>query len=161
MENTFVSRISAAVSAVMISTLCLSPLQAETIGEWSVESASTVCSAGTSKDGASMILITSKGGASGILIKPASQDAISLGTSYKLQISFNGEGDHDLTSSAINFGGAKVLILEIPGAKIAAGEADGFSMRVKMNGMVLFEKDMHGARDAFAAFVACSKKFGA
>ena len=161
MKNSFFNRISTAASALLISTMGLSPLHADTIGEWSVESGSTVCSAGTSNNGASMILITSKSGASGILIKPASQDAIELGTSYKLQISLNGEGDRDLTSSAIKFGGAKVLILEIPGAKIAAGEADGFAMRVKMNGTVLFEKDMHGAHDAFAAFVACSKNFGA
>lgn len=161
MQNSWSRTLWTTAIGGLTSTMLQAPARAETIGDWTVDSASTVCSAGTSQNGASMILITSKSGASGILIKPASQDAIELGTSYKLQISLNGQQDHDLTSSAIKFGGAKVLILELPGAKIAAGEADGFTMRVKMNGAVLFEKDMHGAHDAFAAFVACSKKFEA
>ena len=145
----------------LASALPVVPVQAETIGDWQVEAADTLCSAGTSQNGASMILITSKSGASGIMIKPADQGALEIGAAYKLQVSLNGSSDHEMTSNATKFGGVKVLILEIPGAKIAAGEADGFAMRVKMKDAVLFDKDMHGAHDAFAAFVACSKKFGA
>jgi hypothetical protein len=137
------------------------PAFAATIGDWQVEDASTLCSAGTSQNGASMILMTSKSGANGILIKPADQGAIAVGSGYKLQLSFNGSSDREIAASGMKFGGAKVLIIDMPAVKMAAGEADGFALRVKLGGTVLFDKDMHGARDAFAAYVACSKKFGA
>lgn len=144
--------------AALVSTM---PIAAETIGDWQVEAASTMCSAGTSANGASMILLTSKSGATGIMVKPADQHAITVGADYPIQLSLNGQAARDLTVPAIRFGGASVLLLPIPGAKIAAGEADGFAMKVTLNGAILFDKDMHGAHAAFASFVACSKTFGA
>ena len=129
------------------------------IGMWNYAEVATFCSIGTTANGSALILMTSKSGASGVMLKPADQSAIVAGTDYPLKVSMNGSADFDITANAGEFGGAKVLFLPIKGNKIAAGEADGFALRASLNGAVLFDKDMHGSHDAFAAFVACGAKF--
>ena len=161
MKNLWIRRAQLAAIIGFASAPLVAPAHAKTIGDWQVEATDSFCSEGTNKDGASAIFLTAKTGSNGILIKPADQSTITTGTDYKLQISLNGESDVTSTAGTVSFGGAKVLVLKIPATAIAAGEADGFAMRVKLNDRVLFDKDMHGARDAFAAFVACSKKFKA
>ena len=129
-------------------------------GDWVADSGATYCSLGTKqKDGAMFIMMTTSSGASGLMIKPADQSLITTGTAYPLKVNINGSSDIDTTANAGDFGGVKVLHVKLNAAAIAAGEADGFAFRASLNGTVLFDKDLHGARNEFAAFVACSKKF--
>ena len=105
-------------------------------------------------------MMYSASGASGVLVIPDDQNSISPDHDYPVKINLNtsnGASDFDMTGSAMNFGGSKVLLIEIKAAAIAAGQADGFALRVNMNDKVVFDKDMHGSKDAFAAFVACTK----
>ena len=119
------------------------------------------CSIGTKQNGAMLLMVTSSSGANGMMVVPADQSSITVGSEYKIKLSIAG---HDLPEKTVNsglFGGRKVLHIAIKAAKIAADMPDGFSFRVMMNDKVVFDMDNSGSRDAFAAYVACSKKFGA
>ena len=155
------SRCATAAILCLAAITAIAPLQAQTTtGDWVVTSEKGFCSAGTKqKDGTMFILMTTSSGASGLMIKPADQSLITTGKAYPLKVSINNTGDADTTANAGDFGGGKVLHIKLNAAAIAAGEADGFAFRVKLNDTVLFDKDLHGSHDAFASFVACSKKF--
>jgi len=153
---------TAAIAFAALSITAQTPARATAPdGDWVVESNASFCSIGTKQNGALFIMMTTSSGASGLMIKPVDQSLIATGTDYKLKVSINNSADIDTTASAGDFGGVKVLHIRVNGAKIAAGEADGFAFRVKLGDTVVFDKDMHGSHDAFAAFVECSKKFGA
>ncbi len=137
------------------------PASAETMGMWDYQSAKTFCSIGTAQDGNKFLMMTTKSGASGVMIVPADQSLITVGTDYTLMISLKGSPEFETSGNAGEFGGAKVLYLKIKGNKIAAGEPDGFQFHSSLNGTVIFDKDMRGSTDAFAAFVSCSQAFGA
>lgn len=159
--NSSLTRTTASAFAALLSIAALPPAQAAPGDDWVVDSNTSYCSIGTKQDGAFFILMTTSSGASGLMIKPADQSLITAGTDYKLKININGSADIGTTANAGDFGGVKVLHIELNGAKIAAGEPDGFAFRVRLGDTIVFDKDMHGSHDAFAAFVACSKKFGA
>jgi hypothetical protein len=148
-----------AAAAILCSAIA--PLQAQTANsDWVVTSEKNFCSAGTKqKDGTMFILMTTSSGASGLMIKPADQSLITSGKDYPLKVSINGSSDIETTANAGDFGGVKVLHIKLNGARIAAGEADGFAFRVSLDGKVLFDKDLHGAHNEFAQFVECSNKF--
>lgn len=133
------------------------PANAETIGNWDFVKGATACSIGIKGSPGKLIMLYTKSGSSGMLVVPDDQSSIAAGQDYPVKISLNGSPDRDMTASAIKFGGANVLLIEIKAAAIAAGEADGFAMRVKLNDSVVFDKDMHGSKDVFAAFVGCTK----
>lgn len=155
-RSTFVTMASlTAVAAIW-------PVQARAPGEWVASSENNYCSLGTRQnDGAMFIMLTTRSGASELMIKPADQSLIMAGTNYPLKVNINKSPDIDTIARAGDFGGVTVLHIKVSAARIAAGEADGFAFRVSLNGTVLFDKDLHGARNEFAEFVACSKKFGA
>jgi hypothetical protein len=154
------SRTTAALLASVIALTAITPAQATTPGDWVASSEKNFCSLGTKqKDGGMFIMMTTSSGASGIMIKPADQSLITSGTDYPIKVSINNSSDHDVTANAGDFGGVKVLHIKLNAAAIAAGEADGFAFRVSLGGTVVFDKDLHGAHDEFAAFVACSKQF--
>ncbi len=148
---------TAAAMAACASFAASTPASASQIGAWDYEPSAKSCSIGTSGSPGKMIMLYTASGASGMLVVPDDQSSISPDHDYPVKISLNGSADRDMTASAIKFGGANVLLIEIKAAAIAAGETDGFAMRVKMNDKVVFDKDMHGSKDAFAAFVGCTK----
>lgn len=153
-----VRRTLAAFSA--IATLATyGPVSAKPIGNWDFQSSGAFCSIGTNQNGGALVMMTTKSGASGMMVIPADQTAIVADHDYPLKISLEGSPDASTTASTGAFGGSKVLYLKINAAGIAADAADGFALRVKLNDAPIFDKNMHGSRDAFAAFIACSKAF--
>ncbi len=157
MKNSSIVHCTIAVLAASAAFVAITPASANMIGAWNYDSTPTLCSIGTKGNTGKMIMLYTASGASGMLVVPDDQSSLSPGHDYPVKISINGSADSALTSSAIKFGGATVLLVEIKVAGIAAGEADGFAMRVKMNDKPVFDKDMHGSKDAFAAFVGCTK----
>ena len=151
--------IKAIIAFGMISTV--TSAHAETMGKWSYISADTVCSLTTDQGGAKLIMLTSKSGATGILTMPADQSALVTGHDYKITISIDGTELPESSASAIEFGGAKVLYIAFKAAAFARDMPDGVAFRVKMGGKVVFDMDNSNSHDAFAAYAACSKKFGA
>lgn len=135
----------------------LAPAAASPIGTWDYQSSSSICSIGTAGSPGKLIMIYTVSGASGFIVVPADQSSIAADHDYPLKVSIEGSADRDMTASAMKFGDATVLLLDIKAAGIAADAADGFALRVKLNDKVVYEKDMHGSKEAFAAFVACSK----
>lgn len=139
----------------------IAPANAETLGKWNYDSPASFCSIGTKQNGAMLLMVTSSSGANGMMVIPADQNSITVGSEYKIKLSIAG---HDLPEKTVNsglFGGHKVLHIAIKAAKIAADMPDGFPFRVVMNDKVVFDMDGSASHEAFAAYVACSKKFGA
>jgi len=135
---------------------------AEALGKWGYMSTDGVCSLTTTdQGGAKLIMLTSKSGATGILAMPTDQSAFVIGQDYKITISIDGAELPESSASAIEFGGAKVLYIAFKAAAFARDMPDGVAFRVKMGGKVLFDMDKSNSHDAFAAYAACSKKFGA
>lgn len=151
--------ITAIIAFGMISTV--TSAHAETMGKWGYTSTDAVCSLTTDQGGAKLIMLTSKSGATGILAVPADQSALVTGHDYKITISIDGAELPESSASAIEFGGAKVLYIAFKAAAFARDMPDGVAFRVKMGGKVLFDMDKSNSHDAFAAYAACSKKFGA
>ena len=133
------------------------PAHANAIGSWDFESSPKLCSIGTTGSTGKLLLMYTASGASGIMVVPDDQTSITPDSDYPLKVSIEGSADHDMTGSAVKFGGSKVLLLDIKAAGLATDAADGFAFRVKLSDKVVFDKDMHGSKDAFAAFVACTK----
>ncbi len=130
------------------------------IGAWEFQSGAKYCTIATTGSPGKLIMMSTDSGANGVLVIPDDQSSISPDHNYPVKVNLNtshGSSDFDMTGSAMEFGGSKVLLLQMKAAAIAAGEADGFALRVNMNDKVVFDKDMHGSKDAFAAFVACTK----
>lgn len=152
---------TAAIAFASFAIMAQIPAQAAPDGDWVVDSNANYCTIGTKQNGALFIMMTTSSGASGMMIKPFDQSLITTGTDYKLKVSMNGSDDIETTASAGDFGGVKVLHIGVSGVKIATGEPDGFAFRVTLGKTIIFDKDMRGSHDEFAAFVACSKKFGA
>jgi hypothetical protein len=157
MKTSNIVRCTAAALATFASIAALTPASANLIGNWDFESSAKLCSIGTTGSTGKLIMMYTASGASGMLVVPDDQASITPDSDYPLKISLEGSADRDMTGSAIKFGGSKVLLLDIKAAGLAADAADGFAMRVKLNDKVVFDKDMHGSKDAFAAFVACTK----
>lgn len=145
-----------ALTATVIVT-ALAPANANPIGNWDFQSSATTCSIGTRGAPGKLIMLYTSSGSSGFLVVPDDQSSIAADHDYPLKVSLEGSSEVNMTGSALNFGGSKVLVLDVKAAGLAAEASDGFSFRVKMNGAVVFDKDMHGSKDAFAAFVACTK----
>ena len=143
--------------AASVMLTAIAPAMANPIGAWDYQSIANVCSLGTAGNPGKFIMLYTASGASGFLVVPADQTSITADHDYPLKISIDGSADLDTTSSAIKFGGATVLLINIKATKIAADFADGLALRVKLDDKVVFDKDMHGSKDAFAAFVGCTK----
>lgn len=143
--------------AAGVTVTALAPAMANPIGAWDYQSSAKTCSIGTTGTPGKLIMLYTSSGSSGFLVVPDDQSSITADHDYPLKVSLEGSPDMDMTGSALNFGGSKVLVLDVKAAGLAAEASDGFSFRVKMNGAVVFDKDMHGSKDAFAAFVACTK----
>ena len=135
----------------------VTPASANLIGNWDFESTAKLCSIGTTGSSGKLLLMYTASGASGLMVVPDDQASITADKDYPLKVSIEGSADHDMNGSAVKFGGSKVLLLDIKAAGLAADAADGFALRVKLNDKIVFDKDMHGSKDAFAAFVACTK----
>ena len=135
------------------------PASAKPIGNWDFQSSDGFCSIGTNQNGGTLIMITTKSGLSVIMVIPADQAAITVGKSYPLKVSLEGLADAGTNASALEFGGSKVLVIDIDAAGLAAAAPDGLALRVKLNDVPVFDKNMHGSSEAFAAYVACSKAF--
>jgi hypothetical protein len=133
------------------------PESSKSIGAWEYESGEKYCTIGTKGLSGMLLMMSTNTGTSGMIVVPSDQSLITPDNQYPLKISLEGSPEADMTGSAGTFGGSKVLYIKINAAGIAGDASDGFSMRVKLNGAVVFDKDMHGSKDAFAAFVACSK----
>ena len=135
------------------------PVDSRSIGAWEFQSSAKYCTIATTGSPGKLIMMSTDSGANGVLVIPDDQSSISPDHSYPVKINLNtrhGSSDFDMTGSAMNFGGSKVLLIEMKAAAIAAGEPDGFALRVNMNDKVVYDKDMHGSKDAFAAFVGCT-----
>ena len=152
-------RPAALVLAAAASLAAIAPAKATAMGEWDFLSSDKSCSIVTRSDAGLLVMMTTKSGASGMMVAPVDEALISSASSYPLKVKINGMDDIDMTGETGEFGGSKIIYLPIKAAAIAAGEADGFALRVKLNDAVLFDKDMHGSNQAFAAFAACSKAF--
>ncbi len=152
---------TACIAVLGFTFAAAAPVGAETLGMWTLDSEPTFCSIGTVQDGNKFLMMTTKSGASGVMIVPADQSLITVGTDYPLKVSLKGSPEFDTSGNAGEFGGFKVIYLKLKGDKIAAGEPDGFQFRASLNDTVIFDKDMRGSHDAFAAFVSCSQAFGA
>ena len=152
-------RPAALVLAATASLAAIAPAKATAMGEWDFLSSDKSCSIVTRSDAGLLVMMTTKSGASGMMVAPVDEALISSASSYPLKVKINGMDDIDMTGETGEFGGSKIIYLPIKAAAIAAGEADGFALRVKLNDAVLFDKDMHGSNQAFAAFAACSKAF--
>ena len=148
-----------AVLAAAASLAAVAPAKATAMGEWDFLSSDSACSIVTRSDAGLLVMMTTKIGASGMMVAPVDEALISSASNYPLKIKINGMDDIDMTGETGEFGGSKVIYLGIKAVAIAAGEADGFALRVKLGNSVLFDKDMHGSKQAFAAFAACSKAF--
>ncbi len=157
MKPTSILRCTFTALAACVSVAALTPASATLIGSWDFQSSAKLCSIGTKGSTGKLIMLYTASGSSGILVVPDDQSSITADHDYPLKVSIEGSPDADMTSSALNFGGSNVLILNVKAAGLAADAVDGFSLSVKMNGAPVFEKDMHGSKDAFAAFVACTK----
>ena len=157
MKTCGILRYTAAAMAACASFAALTPASASLIGAWDYEPSAKSCLIGTTGNPGKMIMLYTASGASGVAVIPDDQSSISLGHDYEVKLSINGSADRDATAPAIEFGGAKVLLIAIKTAAIAAGEADGFALRVNMNDKIVYDKGMHGSKDAFAVFVGCTK----
>ena len=102
-----------------------------------------------------------KCGTTGILAMPAEQSAIVTGRDSRITISIDGTELPESSACAIELGGAKVLYIAFKAAKFARNMPDGVAFRVKMGGKVVLDMDKSKSHDAFAAYAACSEKFGA
>lgn len=161
MKTSSILRCTVAALATCASVATVTPASANLVGNWDFESSAKLCSIGTTGSTGKLLLMYTASGASGIMVIPDDQASITPGQDYPLKVSLEGSADHDMTGSAVKFGGAKVLLLDIKAAGLAADASDGFAMRVKLNDKVVFDKDMHGSKDAFAAFVTCTKSLTA
>ena len=153
------ARPALALLSAAVSLAAVVPAHATDMGAWEFLSNADSCSIVTRSDAGLLVMMTTKSGASGMFVAPIDDTQIKAKGSYQLKVAINAMADIDMEASEGEFGGSKVLYLPIKSTAIAVGEADGFSLRVKLNDKVLFDKDMHGSKQAFAAFVACSKAF--
>jgi hypothetical protein len=143
----------------LLATLNLVPAAsayAEALGKWSYESKPSFCSISTKQNPGSIIMMTTKSGASGIMIVPDVQDEISIGGQYKIVMSINGTDLPERAVEAGEFGGVKVLHIPLKATRLAADMPDGLAFRVKMNGKVIFDMDKSDSRSALEAYVKCS-----
>lgn len=148
--------------AAGVTVAALGPAAASPIGAWDYQSTAKVCSIGTTGSPGKLIMMSTASGADGVLVVPDDQSLISPDHDYPLKVTLNtsfGPSEFDMAGSAITFGGAKVLVVQIKAGVITAAEPDGFALHIKMNDKVLFDKDMHGSKAAFTAFLNCSKTF--
>ena len=157
MKTSSILRCSVAALAASAAFAALTPASADMIGAWNYDATAKLCSIGTKGNTGKLIMMYTASGASGFLVVPDDQSAITPDHNYPLKVSIEGSADNNMTGEAIKFGGANVLLLSIKAAGLAADATDGFSFRVKLDDKVVYEKDMHGSKDAFAAFVACTK----
>ena len=160
MKNFINRQIPLMVSAVCAIIATVAPVNAETLGKWDYQSLDTVCSIGTTQGAAKLLMVTSKSAANELVFAPADQSSITVGKDAKIQVLINDYETPELPVETGNFGGAKVLFIVMKAAKIANGEPDGIIFRIKMKNQIVFEMDKSASHDAFAAYAACSKKFG-
>ena len=139
------------------SLAAFAPAKATDIGEWDFLPGDSSCSIITRAPQGLLVMMTTKSGANGVMVVPVDDSKIQTKGDYPLKVTINAMDETDMTGDEGEFAGSKVLYLPIKALAIAQGEADGFALRVKLNGAVLFDKDMHGSKDAFAAYVRCSK----
>lgn len=147
------------LSVCLIATSA-SGAHAETMGKWNYISADSVCSLTTNQGGAKLIMLITKT-RTGVLAVPADQSTIDIGHDYKVNLTIDGIDLPESSARALEFSGAKVLYMGLKATSLARDMPDGLAFRVKMNSKVVFDMDKSGSHDAFAAFVGCSKKFGA
>lgn len=134
---------------------------AEALGKWGFISTDGVCSITTNQGEAKLIMVTGKSGATAMFAMPADQSTLVIGQNYKITMSMDGTELPESSASAMDFAGAKVLFINAKTTAIARGMPDGLAFRIKMGGKVVFDMDKSNSHDAFAAYAACSKKFGA
>ena len=157
MKNSSIVHCTIAALAASAAFAAITPASANMIGAWNYDSTPSLCSIGTKGNTGKLIMLYTASGASGMLLVPDDQGSITPNQDYPLKISLEGSAESNMRGSAIKFGGSNVLLVDIKVAGLASDAADGFAMRVKMNDKPVFDKDMHGSKDAFAAFVACTK----
>jgi hypothetical protein len=151
------------LACAMIATVIVmtnTAAHAEMMGKWDYQSLDSICSIGTTQGAAKLLMVTSKSGANELVFVPADQAGISVEQDYKIKVTLNDYQTPELPVSAGNFGGVKALFIVLKAAKIANGEPDGIVIRISMADKTVFEMDKSQSHDAFAAYVACSKKFG-
>lgn len=153
-------RLSIAVVTSCAAAALAASANAETMGKWSYDAKGSYCSIGTNQGGAKLIMMTTKSGASGMMVVPADQNSIDANSQYKIVMAIAGTELPEKSVDSGEFGGAKVLHIPIKAARIANDMPDGLTFGVKMNDKVIFYMDQTESHDAFAAFVACSKSFG-
>ena len=157
MKNSSILRCTVATLAAGAAFAAVTPASANLIGAWNYDATPTLCSIGTKGNTGKLIMLYTASGASGMLIVPDDQSSITPDQDYPLKFSLEGSAESNMHGSAIKFGGSNVLLVDIKVAGLAAAAGDGFALRVKMNDKPVFDKDMHGSKDAFEAFVACTK----
>ena len=157
MKNSSFLRCTVTALAAGAAFAAVTPASANLIGAWNYDATPKLCSIGTKGNTGKLIMMYTSSGASGMLLVPDDQASITPDQDYPLKISIEGSAGSNMHGSAIKFGGSNVLLLDIKVAGLAVDAADGFALRVRMNDKPVFDKDMHGSKDAFAAFVACTK----
>ena len=151
--------ITAIIAFGMISTVATA--HAETLGKWAFISTDVSCSLTTNQGGAKLIMLTGKSAATAMFAVPVDQSTLVIGQDYKIIMSMDGTDLPEISASAMDFAGAKVLFINAKTTAIARGMPDGLALRIKMGGKVVFDMDKSNSHDAFAAYAACSEKFGA
>ncbi len=142
-------------------SLSSTPSYAEMLGKWAYQSNKTNCTIGTGLGAAKLIFLTNADGSSLMLLAPNNQALISVGQKYKLQMLIDGEDPVDVTAEAIQVDGAKALAMGFRATAFANGASNGAALRISLGGKELFDMDKAGSSEAFAAYVACSKKLNA
>ena len=152
--------IGASIALVGICSLLASqsPASARPIGRWDFQSADYYCSITAQTETGNLILLTSQSGNSGMIVVPK-MTIVQPKWQYPVKISYNGASDVELAGMGAMFAQSPSVMLKINAASIVADDRDGFSIRIKLRDLIVFDADLRGSSEAFAAFSACSRNF--
>lgn len=143
------------------SVMSNSAAHAEIIGKWTYQSTKNQCLLGTALGAGKLLMLTNGDGSSLLLLSPIDQSLVTVGQKYKIQLIIGGEQPVELTTDAVQVEGAKALAIGIRATAFADRAHDGVALRIRMGDKELFDMDKAGSSEAFAAYVACSKKLNA
>lgn len=161
MITTILYRVAFATMIFGSNLINASPAIADTMGKWTYQFTKDNCSIGTALGASKLLMLTNGDGSSLLLLSPNEQSIITLGQKYKIQLIISGEEPFDNVAEAVQVDGAKVLAIGIRATAFANRAHDGVALRIRMGDKELFDMDKAGSTDAFAAYVACSKKLNA
>jgi hypothetical protein len=148
-----------AIAVAFASTLGLSSAKAEPMGIWNFESDEDQCSISTSQGEAAFLMMTTKSGRSGVIIKPSDPSAIDGQRVYELTYSAGDSGNITIKATAGEFKGVNSFYVPINAVLFAEILPDGADFNIWAKEKSIFKKDLRGSSDAFLAFKKCSAKY--